>query len=259
MRIHFFEEFPSPEHLEKAALLTFPATIFLAAERLDKFDRLAEQLRSINPLCEAAYWPLHQRSYWLSPFAEAADLLELREQLCAHQGEPLKVLFDLELPLLRAHLFLKNLPYFFRNKRMLLEMFEEFDHSSNIRIHTADYPVLFGWMQGLWERLGIAVGWEKFAHSRILMCYSSVLSMSWALKRASQFNAMYAKEWGSRMQVGLGTIATGVFGNERVIPPEELQRELLRCELAQVQEVVIFRLGGLNEDYLRVMDPFVSP
>ena len=68
---------------------------------------------------------------------------------------------------------------------------------------------------------------------------------------------MGLKERGSQFVLGLGTIATGVQGNEPLLSKKSLKRDLTLAKNLGVREVVIFRLGGLNKKYKEVLEEFV--
>lgn len=65
------------------------------------------------------------------------------------------------------------------------------------------------------------------------------------------------RKYGDNYIVGFGTIAVGVGGNEPLLAPEQLEKDLRIAEEAGVKEVVLFRLGGLDKKYVKVMEKFV--
>ena len=69
MNIGFFEEFPTPANLAKAKLIEFRSTIYIATHSLEEFQSLSDELKKINPIVKAGYWPILPKSYWLSPLA----------------------------------------------------------------------------------------------------------------------------------------------------------------------------------------------
>ena len=116
MRFNFFEEFPTLKNLEKARLIDFDSTIFIAANSLEDFKRSRSVLNSINPNLSTAYWPIIPNSYWVSPFSNTIDLKNFMEEIFS-ANEPLTVLIDLELPLIKnINLYFKNLFSFQKNK-----------------------------------------------------------------------------------------------------------------------------------------------
>ena len=72
-------------------------------------------------------------------------------------------------------------------------------------------------------------------------------------KNIKQLQYKYQKD----LQVGLGTIATGILGNEPILSPQKLARDLKEMQELNINEVVIFRLGGLNKKYLQTIKKFL--
>jgi len=65
------------------------------------------------------------------------------------------------------------------------------------------------------------------------------------------------KNFGNRFIAGLGLTAEGIYGNERIISAELLERDLRIAKAEGVKEVIIYRLGGLNKEYMDVIQKFV--
>ena len=105
MRIDFFEEYPTPENLAKAALISWPSTAYIAAYSLSEFEKAGAALALIHPRIEAGYWPILKTSYWISPFSSRGELAQLRDELEGYRGVHLPVLIDLEFPILTPKLF----------------------------------------------------------------------------------------------------------------------------------------------------------
>ena len=61
----------------------------------------------------------------------------------------------------------------------------------------------------------------------------------------------------SNYSISLGTITKGILGNEPIISPENIERDLEFVKKSGFNKVVIFRLGGLNKDYVRVLNRFI--
>ena len=81
MKIDFYEEFPRKENIEKLKLIKFKTRLFIAAKSLNEFQELERQTKKINSKVECAYWPIIKNSYWISPFANTSDLLNLFDEL----------------------------------------------------------------------------------------------------------------------------------------------------------------------------------
>ena len=65
------------------------------------------------------------------------------------------------------------------------------------------------------------------------------------------------KSFGDEFIVALGTIAVGISGNEKILLPEELERDLRIIRDNGINEAVIFRLGGLDKNYVKVIKKYV--
>ena len=65
------------------------------------------------------------------------------------------------------------------------------------------------------------------------------------------------KRFPKRTAVGLGTLATGVLENEPILSAADLERDLEDMQEIVVNEVYIFRLGGLTKAHLKVIKKFI--
>ena len=67
----------------------------------------------------------------------------------------------------------------------------------------------------------------------------------------------YKEEYKEKFLPAFGTIATGIAGIEPILSPEKLALDLQIAEKNKIKEVVIFRLGGLNKEYIKTISKFV--
>jgi hypothetical protein len=247
MRINFFEEYPEDD-LEHAAGISFPATVFIAAESVDEYRHHRDRLTDINPELDPAYWAVLPDSYWVSPFASTSELDDLFADAEA-LDDP--VLLDLELPLLEPRLFLANATQFRHNKRRIREFLRETDAD----VATAEYPPapIF---QRLYGPLGVAFDSRSYGHTRYLMYYTSLLSPRIQNVVGDAVERTVERDWD--VGLGLGTIATGVMEDEPILSAESLRADLRHAERMGVEKVTIFRLGGLDERYLDVLAAFAD-
>lgn len=259
MRIDFFEEFPTDENLSKAALLPFSSTIYVAARSLREFENLRAKLLAVNPRVEAAYWPTLSQSYWISPFSNQAELRALQQELQA-SGERLTVLLDLELPLMRPVLFLKNVFAFRGNKRRIREILSL---SESIRFVTAEYPLRGRFFRAVFSFLGISFPNEK-QHRIIPMYYTSMIrqySRIFPFDVVSKVRESVQDELiedQERIGLGLGATAKGIMGNEAILSIEEFEADVEFCRLIGARSVTIFRLGGLTVEHLQILSKYAS-
>lgn len=253
MKINFFEEFPNDENLNKLRLINFSSIIFVASKSLEEFKHISNKIKDINPRVKTAYWPILDKSYWISPFSYHKELINLYKEISNNKHE-LSILLDLELPILNKKLLLVNLFYFFRNKRIIHKILSNSD-KFNLKVYAAEYPAISILMQKIFHLLGISYSLNKYNYTKIIMCYSSSLKYetitnkvrNWIIKNYSKYNDRY--------QIGIGTIEKGVV-TKKILTPSELEKELLILEKKGVNEITIFRLGGLNIEYINVLSQF---
>lgn len=105
MKINFFEEFPTEENFRKLKLVNFETTVFVAAHSLVEFKELEQKVEKVSPMVEVAYWPILEKSYWISPFSENEEIKRLMVDFEKNkQRKGLKVLLDLEFPMMNKKL-----------------------------------------------------------------------------------------------------------------------------------------------------------
>lgn len=256
MRISFFEEYPTTENFDKLNLIEFETTIYLAAKSLEEFYRYISPYKDKNHL-RFAYWPILPESYWISPFSCRYELENLVNELGNRPStrESLCVLLDLELPILNRKLFFRNLFSFFKNKRIIRGIFST-GKNLNLSIVTAEYPLSSNFMGCVNEILGISYPLRRFNHRKIMMFYTSMLGRK-KVEKVKDYIVRVPRSVKKNLSIGLGTIATGALGNEPLLSPSSLDDDLGFLEQNGVEEGVIFRLGGLNSDYLKVIEKYL--
>ena len=57
--------------------------------------------------------------------------------------------------------------------------------------------------------------------------------------------------------ISLGTIAKGILGNEPILSPEALEKDLTFTKKARFNKAIIYRLGGLNKNYINIINKFI--
>ena len=251
MKFNFFEEYPTLENLEKAKLINFDSTIFLTANSFGEYKENEKLLHSINPNLSTAYWPILSNSYWISPFSNTKDLQEFIKEIFS-VSEPVTILIDLELPLGKhRELYFKNFFSVWKNKKILKKFFREAP-THNIHIVTAEYPPFFIGIDYLYRLLGISFDVKKYKNTQCIMYYTSMMKNKFTSKLVKK-GIVRVRKFNPDLQLGLGTIATGVLGNEPILATGSLKRDIDFMKANNIETGVIFRLGGLNEDYLKLL------
>ncbi|MFH1503337.1 MAG: hypothetical protein ABIE36_01645 [Candidatus Diapherotrites archaeon] len=243
MKIEFYEEFPSKESLEKLKLIKFPSKIFIAAKSIEEFKKYEKIAKSYKRGIEVAYWPIVKNSYWISPFSNTKDLIELFDGL---ENIRNSLLIDLELPLKsKWKMYIGNIFSFRKNKKLIKGFLEK----NKKRITTAEYP--FAFVSSFMKFFGLNY---NINYERSVMWYSSMMSKMLNKKIKDNLKNIKNK---SNYSISLGTIAIGILGNEPILSPGKLEKDLEFVKKSGFEKVVIFRLGGLNKKYIGVLSKFI--
>ena len=155
-------------------------------------------------------------------------------------------MLDLELPTTQNPLlYLTELLNFKKDKKMIHSFI--CNHPGEIYLCEYSAP------EKNLQRLGLHYVSKK---SKVMkMMYHSVHYFS---QEKLQYELQQGiQKYGDRYIVGYGTIAVGVGGNEPLLSPEQLEKDLRIAQEVGVKEVVLFRLGGLNKKYVEVIEKFV--
>ncbi|MCK5624602.1 hypothetical protein KAI04_02055 [Candidatus Pacearchaeota archaeon] len=242
MHIGFYEEFPNEKNLKKLKLIKFKTRLFIAAKSVKEFQKFEKQAKKIKKNVEVAYWPIVKNSYWISPFANTKDLIELFKELEKIENP---LLIDLELPLKkRWRMYFKNIFHFKTNKRLIKEFLEK----NKSRITTAEYP--FAFISKIMRLLGLnyTIDVEKS-----IMWYSSMISKPINKKIKNNLKKIKNKK---NYSISLGTLAIGILGNEPILSSKKLEKDLEFVKKAGFKKIIIFRLEGINKKYLKVLNKF---
>lgn len=237
MKISFYEEFPTRENMLKLRLVKFPTKVFVAASSFKEFQRIVKKYKQKN--VTFGFWPVldETEGYWVSPFVPQAALYRVLDE--AAKAE--LILIDLELPKNRAMML--NVITFFSNRRLIRRFLQKHAH----KVVTAEYGAHTRFLRFL----GITSGKGSFKVGKML--YSSM-----RLRNIREDVFHLQKVFGNRLVVGLGCTTQGILGIEPVLSVSQLQKDLQVCKDANVKEVCIFRLGGLNKEYLKVIKGFTQ-
>jgi hypothetical protein len=238
MKISFFEEFPTKENLSKLKHVSFNTKIYLGSRSLAEFESIAIS------------WPILDKKdgYWFSAFSNREALTKTLSEL---KFSSVSIMWDAELPTHQNPLlYLSQAHNFFRNRRLI----REFISNHKNPVYTAEYFPSSWLLQKFFEFVGVS--FESGNHFPIKMLYSSMHDFGDFLIR-QQISAAKAR-YGGKLCIGLGTLAHGILGTEPVISLELLERDLNICKELGVNEVILFRLGGMNKEYKKILEKFVS-
>ncbi len=250
MLISFFEEFPTTENLAKLDLVTWKTKVYLAAPRLTAFKSFQRELSSHKNLLETIYWPVLKKKegYWISPFSQRKALQNVFDEL---KKEVIPVMLDLELPTTQnASLFCTEFFHFNANKTTI----SEFINSYYGEIYLAEYYPFDEKSRKKLEWVGLHYQNPKV--KVVKMFYHSLHDFNNSFLRDNFEKGQL--ELGKKYIPALGTIASGIQGNEPILSLEKLKQDLTIAREQRIKEVIIFRLGGLTKEYVRLLARFAD-
>lgn len=247
LEVHLCEEAPTADNLKQASLVSFPATVFLAAPDRAAFERAGDLLREANPDLRPGWWVQPPRSLMVSAFSDADELEAARTDLLAMPaGQP--VLLDLEVPFWDR----KRLVHRPSDLRRTADAFAALVATAERRheLWTAEWPPPgIDWPRSL--RLTV-----PSARERAYMLYSTMMPGWWQHLLALRLERRFRSEPGV---VGVGTLAPGIAGDEPVLTPDQLRRDLRQALEMGARGVIVYRLAGLTPDHATVCREFASP
>lgn len=242
MIVEFYEEFPCDANLSKLKQIKFPTKIFIASKSIAEFKKWEKLAKSYKKNLEVAYWPIVKNSYWISPFSNTSDLIELFKELNKIKNP---LLIDLELPLRkRWKMYVKNIFHFRKNKKIIRAFLEE----NKSRITTAEYP--FAFVSNIMKFFGLNYSID---YERSIMWYSSMMKKKINVLIKNNLKKIKNKK---NYSISLGTIAIGILGNEPILHPEQLEKDMQFVKKCGFKKIVLFRLEGLNKKYLNILNKF---
>jgi len=248
LTVSFFEEFPNTTTVNKLELIEFDTRIYVAAKSLAEFQIYENEYKSSNAqVTEVIYWPVLEKEegYWFSPWSERESLERIFSEIKNRENtNKLEVLLDLEPSLNRARLF--NFQDFKHNK-IKIEEFISKAEEYNMSILTVEKSYIPDW---LLERLGLSFSPEKYGNRKIKMYYSSYrrkFRPNFIVENLLEKKVKKYAEQG--ISLGLGLIAPGIHEEKHRVSPRELEQEIKIASSYGIEEVIIFRLEGLTEEY----------
>ncbi len=253
MKISFFEEFPTKENIEKIKLIKFKTNIYLASKSLEEFTLLKKKLKKNKYVEKVIYWPILEKKdgYWLSPWTNRKAILRVINEV---KEKKFELLWDAEYPSICKRLLIKNTInfQFIGNMFLIKKFFKEYGK----KIYTAEYFFQKGFLKYFLKCLCLSFNPLVYGNKVIKMCYSSLHSYEKDFMKREM--RKYVEKYKEKFIAGLGVIAKGISGKEPILKPKELKIDLKICKDCGVNEVIIYRLGGLNKKYLNVINNFIQ-
>ncbi len=241
MQISFFEEFPNKNNLSKLKLINFKTKLYLAAKSYKDFKKYKTKNRFIS---EIIYWPILEENegYWISPFSKTEALTRIFNERIDSI-----IMLDLELP--RNKLLYFNLFNFFKNKKLIKNFIK------NNKVYTAEYYSQGKIKDAIFKFFSLNFNPDKYNNKVIKMLYHSMHNFNENfIRKEIEYGV---NKYRNKYLLAFGTIAQGLNKNEPLLSLEQLSQDLKIAKELKVKEVVIYRLGGLNKDYLKIIKKYV--
>jgi hypothetical protein len=250
MQINFFEEYPNEDTLSKLKLINFETKLYIAAKNVSQFLKYKREILSrFRKVKEVIYWPVleEKEGYWISAFSKKEALLKIFNEI-EGSSEVFGVLLDLEVPMKCKSLFFTQIGNIIFNRKLIIKFVKNSKH----HIVVAQLP-FYDFRKYLMNFAGINFSFSNY--HRIDMVYTSFVKQVDYLKNIlGMSNGMY-KDY----SIGLGVIAIGE--DNKTLPllkSEDLRKDLEILRDRKIKEAILYRLGGLNKDYIKVIQDFID-
>lgn len=235
MIVSFFEEFPTKENLNKVKLIDFPTKLYIAAESIEQLIKIKKQIKS-KYVKEVIWWPIlkKEEGYWFSPFSSKKAMERILKQINNQ-----KTMIDLEWPYKKIHILTKF--YRILHNRKILK---------TILKNTNTIPCENFMENSLMKFLKL----NSSKQTKIKMIYTSYLKLPRIviIKKVKNLAKKY-----SDLKIGLGLIAHGVEAiKQKLLSPEQIYQDLELCKKYNIKEIILFRLSGLNKEYIKIIKNF---
>jgi len=235
MKISFFVEFPEKE-LEKLNLINFPAKLYIAAESTEELNKIKKQIKS-KYIKKIIWWPIlkKEEGYWFSPFASPKAMERILNQIKKQQ-----TMIDLELPYYRKHI-ITRVYRLLTNRKILKKIIKQKN------IISCEH-----FMENILTKL---IGINQKTNNKIKMIYTSHLKLPRTLieNKIKNLSGKYPN-----LKIGLGLITHGVEEVRlSILTPQQLKEDIKLCKKYKIKEIIIYRLGGLNKNYIKTIQEFL--
>ena len=264
MQFKIYSEFPNEKNLSKLKLIDFKFELIIAASSLKKFREYEKKVKKYKNITAVGYWPTlrKEEGYWISPWSKKEGLLriinEIKEDL--DKGNKLFLKWDAEAPwFMKKSLYLTEMFSFFGNVKLIKNFLNEY--KGKMRIITAEKPNLLPeWFNGIF---GMAFHPSKYGNEKVKMMYTSLGKYAGKLggwifeKWYNHIAKKWSKRHGDKFVMGIGCNAIGILGDEPLITKEEFNRDLRVAKKNGVKKVVIFRLGGLDKEFIQILKSYL--
>ena len=227
----------------------------IAAPNLKRFYQIKKKIFSNKNIKEVIYWPIlpKEEGYWMSAFSKTEALQRIINEL-KQNTHPLTVMWVAELPTLTKSLFYSQFFKILKNNKIINDFIKN-SQKYNIKIITSEYPLEKNMFKPLLKLFAVKFS-PKLNYDKIDIAYTSMIKIKDKIKFVEKHIISGKECMDKRFKLGLGVISPGVLENEPTLTPAELDRDLSLAKKHNIDEVYIFRLAGLNKEYLKIITQY---
>src|SRR3989344_4138337 len=250
MIISFFEEFPDSKNLSKLKLINFSAKLYLASKSYKEFLNIKNKIKN-KFVKKFIYWPVLEKEegYWISPFSSKKALERIFNEI---KNKNIPVMLDLEIPFYKNLIYciIKNLKDFSKNKVLIKNFI-----NNHKNIYVCEYYTAGNFKERILNFLGLSYNTKNTKKKIIRMMYHSLHRFNEKVMiRKIKINV---KKYKNRFLLAYGIIASGIGSINFILSLKQLDKDLSLAKDNKIKEVIIFRLEGLNKNYLNIIKKYV--
>lgn len=246
MQINFFQEYHSERSLFKLKLINYSVKLYLGSANIRNFLKVKNSIeKNYKQVKQIIYWPLLNISegYWLSAFAKTEAIQRVIKEI-KYTKESFPVLWDAELPTLNKKLFITESFKIFSNKKLIYKAL--LNQNPKHPLVVAQFPK--SGIKELFAQIG-GVAFPFDNYHRLDMLYTSMMKVNNKKEDLKKIIRKHKKKY-TNYSVGYGVIGK--------LDPSELERDLKIAKEEGIEEVVVYRLDGLDNNYLKVIKKYLS-
>lgn len=261
MKFAIPEEYPTDENLSKLELFDFPIDVIIPALTIKEFEERKREIKQSNAnIDRVGYWTLFpDDTYWLSAWQEPQKLerklSEFRER--GQESEEFYLVWDAEPPRSKPPFIPIWSPkpfYFWYNVEKIQKFIKEAPKKYNIKIATGELPsTLPLWSEKKLEECGLAFNYGQIKGKMLYTSFGLIPPGKWILRQFLRKEIRKFKDYQGEFAIGTGCTAKGAWGKEPIMSLNDLKKDLDIFKEEKVKTAFIYRLGGLNEDYINLI------
>lgn len=227
--------------------LSWPTKLYITARNIEEFNKLKKKFKN-KYVTEFIYWPAlsNKEGYWISPFSNRNGLKRIFQEL---NNSKIPVMIDAELPTRKnPFLYITQFSNFFRNRKLIRKCIKEYKD-----IYVAEYYPQGKLMTSVLKFFGLHFDPKEYSCKSIKMVYHSMhkFKKDFITQELEEGVQKFGKEY----LVAYGVMYHGKSWESK-ITLSQLKTDLEIAKKAKMNEIVIFRLAGLNKKFASLLKKY---